>query len=90
MFRRSRIKIVAIIMIVSFSLIAGMLCIIYAISHKDMYRSHQEMLRRYVDDYDIRPDGNMHDRPDMLFELSTFYSVKYDVYGSVTEYRRII
>lgn len=54
MFRRSRMKIVAIIMTVSAILIAGMLGVIYAISYKDMYDSHQEMLERYIENHDER------------------------------------
>ena len=104
MFKRSRIKIVAIIMTVSFVLIASMMCIIYAISYKDMYRSNQEMLERYITDFygkkdgilseneNIVPIGNPRnepprdssmDRPKMKFELSTFYSVKYDKNGNI-------
>ena len=99
MFKRSRAKIVAIIMAVSVTLIAGMLCIIYAISYKDMYHSHQEMLERYAGDYEGRPEGRLPDlgkleelpkdilleRPDRRFELSTFYSVQYDTDGRVTD-----
>lgn len=105
MFKRSKAKIVAIIMAVSVVLIVGMLCVIYSISYKDMYRSHQEMLERYVENYEDRrgedfperepngmgslPDSPPNDlpldRPGMMFELSTFYSVKYDGDGKIAE-----
>lgn len=103
MFKRSRVKIVSIIMAVSVTLMIGMLCIIYVISYKDMYRSHQDMLEHYVKSYDSRMTGGMPglepdtfekrmdnppkdmsmERPNMRFELSTFYSVKYDKTGTV-------
>ena len=105
MFRRSKAKIVAIIMAVSVVLIVGMLGVIYIISYKDMYHSHQQMLERYVENYDDRQNENHPellpdnigtlpdsppndvplDRPDMMFELSTFYSVKYDENGKIAE-----
>lgn len=95
MFKRSKVKIVAVIMVFSFVLIAGMLGIIYTISYQDMHRSHQDMLARYIEDYnrpkEEMPNPGMHGfhkmepmgKPELRFELSTFYSVWYDKNGTV-------
>lgn len=99
MFRRFKIRIVAIVMTVSVALLVGMLCIIFSVSYKDMYQSNQEMLEHYINDYEnimrkwkqdfnknnMEFDRNGKEHPNPMFELSTFYSVKYNEAGDIIE-----
>lgn len=92
MFKKSKIKIVASIMIIMGLLIAGTLCVIYLTSYMDVYQKNQEMLERYIVAYS--DNGNPNDvennhgpakddelpdpsGTDHTFQLSTFYSVAF-------------
>lgn len=86
MFKKSKRKIVAVILSVLVVLLFGTLCMIYAVSYAEMTNENRRMLRRYMEDYTlsepaagddqagIRPKDGRGKEPPML-ELSTFYSV---------------
>lgn len=88
MFKKSKRKIVAVILSVLILLLFGTFCVIYLASYVEMTNENQEMLKQYVSSYRIpeepsaanpqpigqkdRPGGRMEGPP--LLELSTFYS----------------
>lgn len=93
MFRKTRIKIVILIMTVSIVLISGVLCVIYLASSSEVKNRNRSLLEHYAENYTINQniaiDGNnaLHGNHGLLpnekgfakplFELSTFYSVYY-------------
>ena len=97
MFKKSRQKIVAVIMAVLIFLLAGTLCVIYGSSYMEVYRKNQDMLAHHIELYEInagigfanRPDAGPAPDPtpdfkeDESFQLSTFYSVLLHKDGSV-------
>lgn len=95
MFRKSKIKIVALIMLVLVVLFAGTLFVIYYTSYREVYHKNMDMLGVYAKLYwqNGNPEGkleqpslpdaaeNMHD--DSIYNLSTFYSVAFSDKGDV-------
>ena len=89
MFKKSKRKIVASIMLILVLLLAGTLCTIYLASYSDMTEENRDLLDHYVEGY-IYPKTKNGDGPDIqgdreergdprgkrpMLELSTFYSV---------------
>lgn len=99
MFRRSKQKIVAVIMAVIVFLLAGTLCVIYGASYIEVYRQNQDMLAHHialyenhdVPDLDFRPDEGLAPAQtpnfdhEEAFQLSTFYSVLLSPDGDVMD-----
>ena len=97
MFKRSKRKIVAVLMAFSVLLLTGVIGVIYLASYVQATNENRELLKQYVDNYAIlesggmlfardefpkaAPNGQLR-KPPML-ELSTFYSVVIDKTGAV-------
>ena len=97
MFKKSKRKIVASIMLILVLLLAGTFCTIYLASYRDMTEENRDLLHRYVESY-VYPKMGNGDGPDIqeereergeprgkrpMLELSTFYSVVFSPDGEV-------
>lgn len=98
MFRRSRQKIVVVIMAVLIMLLLGTLCVIYSSSYIEVYRKNQDMLAHHIELYKSRNVSGSVDPPadtsksdippdfdDAAFQLSTFYTVLISSKGTVLD-----
>ena len=92
MFKKSRIKIVGLIMGVMILFLAVTFSVIYFTSYKKVNEQNREMLQLYADQYaqnglpsDSFPQNNPHDFHDTNFQLSTFYSVSFSTDGEALE-----
>lgn len=99
MFKKSKQKIVAVIMAILVFLLIGTLCVIYGSSYIEVYRKNQDMLAHHIELYEmhdipgfiIRPNdepGPDHDPDfddDATFQLSTFYSVLISQDGTILD-----
>ena len=98
MFRRSRQKIVVVIMAVLIMLLLGTLCVIYSSSYIEVYRKNQDMLAHHIELYKSRNASGSVDPPadtsksdvppdfdDAAFQLSTFYTVLISSKGTVLD-----
>lgn len=97
MFRKSRQKIVAVIMAVLIFLLMGTLCVIYGSSYIEVYRKNQDMLAHHIKLYETHDMPGLVNRPldtpgpnqnfddNEAFELSTFYSVLISSDGTVLD-----
>lgn len=94
MYRKSKMKIIALVMGIFLLMLLGTIGIIYFTSYQDVYRQNREMLARYVQEYRVngapRPEdaGKMLSDPvksDRRFRVSTFYSVSFSPEGKVLE-----
>lgn len=94
MFRKSRMKIVAVMMGVLLLLFIGTLCIIYYFSYTEVSRENQEMLSRYARAYwqngnppgtgELLPDMTMDEFPgEREYRLLSFHSVAFSEDGKV-------
>lgn len=94
MFRKSKIKIVATIMVILIILLSGILFMIYFSSYVSVFNKNKEMLYRYADAYwqngnpkDRQeappPDVEDNSREERIYKLSTFYSVELSDSGDV-------
>lgn len=98
MFKKSRQKIVAVIMAILVILLAGTLCVIYTSSYVEVYQKNQNMLEHHIElfslydfpegkDLPMNGPGPDIDAPpfedDVVFQLSTFYSVAIEADGEV-------
>lgn len=97
MFKKSKRKIVASIMLILVLLLAGTFCTIYLASYRDMTEENRDLLHRYAESYvypkiekgngsNIQGErdergGSRGKRP--MLELSTFYSVVFSPDGEV-------
>lgn len=98
MFRKSRRKIVVVIMAVLIVLLLGTLCVIYSSSYIEVYQRNQDMLEHHIELYESRnasggvnppantskPDSPL-DFDDTTFQLSTFYTVLISAEGTVLD-----
>ena len=89
MFKKSRQKIVAVIMAVLLLLLIGTLCVIYGSSYIEVYHKNQDMLAHHLELYATHDIPDITDHPndmpgpnhtpefenDAAFQLSTFYTV---------------
>lgn len=97
MFKKSKRKIVASIMLILVLLLAGTFCTIYLASYRDMTEENRDLLNRYVESY-VYPKAENGEGPDIqgerdergdprgkhpMLELSTFYSVVFSPEGEV-------
>ena len=99
MFKKTRKKIVFVIMLILVSVWASILALIYASSYIDMYRTNTRLVERHAEMYvlnredvlppfdEIEPDV---DNPDFepfmpMFKLSTFYTIAFSKEGEVLE-----
>ncbi len=90
MFRTSKRKIVAAIMLIFIFVLAGTFTVTYLASYKDVYDSNQEKISHYIAQYELHgnpsesgqtaPPG---DRDDTAYQLATFYSVALSTDGTV-------
>lgn len=92
MFKKSRQKIVAVIMVTLIALLGGTLCVIYVSSYAKVYQKNQNMLAHHIElssrhdfpdliDFPKNvPNPNKNEPPfdDAVFRLSTFYLVVLD------------
>lgn len=99
MFRKSRKRIVTVIMAVLIFLIVGTLCVIYGSSYIEVYRKNQDMLAHHIELYEKHDIPEFVNRPnsgrapdhapnfdgDAAFQLSTFYSVLISYDGTVLD-----
>ncbi len=95
MFRKSKIKIVALIMLVLAVLFTGTLFVIYYTSYMEVYHKNMDMLGVYAELYwqNGNPEGKLQEPPlpdaaknmpdDRIYNLSTFYSVAFSDKGEV-------
>lgn len=94
MFKKTRIKIVAAIMLALVFLLGGTLCVIYLSSYYEVYQQDQEMLVRYIGSHfkneipDVQKIPRLDNPPkgfdrDNAFLLSTFYCVVLSEDGEV-------
>lgn len=97
MFKKSKRKIVASIMLILVLLLAGTFCTIYLASYRDMTEENRDLLHYYVESY-VYPKMEKGDGPDTqgereeredprgkppMLELSTFYAVVFSPDGGV-------
>lgn len=99
MFKKTKLRIFALIMIVAALIITLMLSIIYIANSKNSYERSMSLLEKYMDSYNEQHaalDGKMQPPPNApgfhpdkrddrsrMFDLSTFYSVFYDNDGNI-------
>lgn len=99
MFRKSRQKIVAVIMAVLIFLFVGTLCVTYASSYIEVYRKNQNMLAHHIELYKTHDIPGVVGQPNNepapisefdlngedTFQLSTFYSVLISNAGNILD-----
>lgn len=89
MFRKSKARIIVLIMSILIAVLAGTVAIIYYSSYLDVNKQNREMLQLYADSYakngmpDKEKSDNFH--KNRRFELSTFYSVSFSKDGNAME-----
>lgn len=97
MFKRSKRRIVVVLMTFSVLLLTGVIGVIYLASYVQATNENRELLKQYVDDYVLLENGAMMFPPDgfhksppngrlrkpPMLELSTFYSVAIDKNGTI-------
>ncbi|MCD8038729.1 MAG: HAMP domain-containing histidine kinase [Lachnospiraceae bacterium] len=94
MFKKSRRKIIAVIMSIFIALFAGTLCIIYYCSYQEVYRQNREMLLRYAQAYwqngnpagtgELPPDSDMQDfQAEHAYRLLSFHSAAFSESGAI-------
>ena len=86
MFRKTKNKLIAVIMLALLFVFSGMLALIYGSSYAEVSRDNQQMLERYAQMYMLEEGQTMDPPPpedDHRFNMSTFYSVAIAENGTV-------
>lgn len=86
MFRKTKNKMIAMIMLAILLLFFGMLALIYGSSYVEVSRDNRQMLERYAQMYMLEEGQTMEPPPpeeDHRFHMSTFYSVAISENGTV-------